>query len=142
MNHRRLFAPATASLEILLRECHSYNRMHDITSILRYTPEGRILQVLEGPKLAVQRLCYHGILSDPRHYYCQMLGEGALQLRSFATGMMGFRHAQSQDLRTLLGEGGPNSLSLIPRFYPRIHLLGMILDFVAQDQLPVWQEHL
>jgi len=131
MNHRRLFAPATASLEILLRECHSYNRMHDITSILRYTPEERFLQVLKGPKFAVRRLCYHGILSDPRHYHCQVPGEGVWPLRSFAIWTMGFHYTQSHDLHTLLGEGAPNSLSLVPRLYLRTHLLGMLLDFGA-----------
>ena len=128
-------------MAVLLRECNSHNRLYDITGTLRYTPDGRFLQVLKGPKFAVRRLCYHGILSDLHHYYCQMLGEGAWPLRSFATGMMGFRYAQSHDLRTLLGEAAPNSLSLIPRFYPRTHLLEMILDFVAQDQPPAWQEY-
>ena len=120
MNCGRCFAPATAPLAVLLRECHSYNRLHDITGTLRYTPDGRFLQVLKGPKFAVRRLYYHGILSDSRHYYCQVLGEGAWPLRSFVTGMMGLRHAQSHDLRTLLGEAAPNSLSLIPRFYPAL----------------------
>ena len=58
--------------------------------------------------------------------------------------MIGLRHAQSHDLRTLLGEAVYNGLTFnfIILFYTRIHLLGMILNFVAQDQLPVWQEHL
>jgi len=141
MNRGRCFAPATAPLAVLRRECHSYNRLHDIIGILRYTTEGWFLQVLEGPKSAVRRLYYHGILSDPCHYHCQVLGEGAWPLCSFAIWKMGFRYAQSHDLRTLLGEAAPNSLSLIPRFYPRTHLLEMILDFVAQDQPPAWQEH-
>ena len=50
MNHGHCFAPATAPLAVLLRECHFYNRLHDIIGILRYTPEGRFLQVLEGSK--------------------------------------------------------------------------------------------
>ena len=101
------------------------------------------MQVLKGPKFAVRRLCYHGIMSDPRHYYCQVLGEGAWLLCRFATWMMELRHAQSHDLRTLLGEAVYNGLifNFIILFYTRIHLLGMILDFVAQDQSPAWQEH-
>ena len=70
MNQGRCFAPAAALLAVLLRECHSYNRLHDIIGILHYTPEGRFLQVLEGSKSAVRLLYYHGILSDPHHYHC------------------------------------------------------------------------
>ena len=131
-----------AALAGLLRECQSYNRLHDITGLLLHTPEGRFLQVLEGPQAAVRRLYYHGILSDPRHYHCQVLGEGAWPQRSFARWTMGFRHAQSRELRTLLGETAPNSLGLIARPYPRTQLLAMLLDFVAQDSTPTCQEHL
>ena len=116
MNCGRCFAPATAPLAVLLRECHSYNRLHDITGILRYTLEGRFLQVLEGSKSTVRLLYYHGILSDPRHYHCQVLGEGTWPLHSFATWTMGLRHAQSHNLSTLLGEAAPNSLSIKLRF--------------------------
>ena len=116
INRGRCFAPATAPLAVLLRECHSYNRLHDITGILRYTLEGWFLQVLEGPKSAVRRLYYHGILSDPRHYHCQVLGEGTWPLHSFAAWTMGFHYAQSHNLRTLLGEAAPNSLSIELRF--------------------------
>ena len=116
MNQGRCFAPAAAPLAVLLRECHSYTRLHDIIGILHYTPEGRFLQVLKGPKFAVRRLYYHSILSDPRHYHCQVLGEGTWPLHSFATWTMGFHYAQSHNLRTLLGEAAPNSLSIKLRF--------------------------
>ena len=129
-----------ASLDALLRECRTYNRLHDITGVLLHTPEGRFLQVLEGRRAAVRRLYYHGILSDPRHYHCQVLGEGPWPQRSFATWTMGFRHAQAGDLRTLLGEATNNSLGLTPRPYPRPQLLGLVLDFVEQDLVPTWQE--
>jgi hypothetical protein len=129
-----------AALDALLRQCRTYNRLHDITGVLLHTPDGRFLQVLEGPRAAVRHLYYHAILSDPRHHHCQVLGEGPWPTRSFATWTMGFRHAQPHDLRTLLGELAPNDLGLMPRPYPRPQLLGLVLDFVEQDLIPAWQE--
>ena len=129
-----------AALDDLLHECRTYNRQHDITGVLLHTSEGRFLQVLEGPRTAVRRLYYHGILSDSRHYHCQVLGEGPWPTRSFATWTMGFRHAQPDDLRILLGEAASHSLGLTPRPYPRPQLLSLVLDFVEQDRIPTWQE--
>lgn len=128
------------ALDDLLLECRAYNQRHDITGVLLHTPEGRFLQVLEGPRAAVRRLYYHGILSDLRHFHAQVLGEGAWPQRSFATWTMGFRHAQAGDLRTLLGEAAPNDLGLISRPYPRPQLLGLVLAFVEQDRIPTGQE--
>jgi len=129
-----------AALADLLHQCRTYNRQHDITGVLLHTPEGRFLQVLEGPRTAVRHLYYHAILSDPRHHHCQVLGEGPWPQRSFATWTMGFRNAQAGDLRTLLGEATGDSLGLTPRPYPRPQLLGLVNDFVEQDPIPTWQE--
>ena len=125
-----------AALDALLRQARAYNRQHNITGVLLHTPEGRFLQVLEGPRAAVRHLYYHAILSDPRHHHCRVLGEGSWPTRSFATWTMGFRPAQPGDLRTLLGEATTNSLGLTPRPYPRAQLLGLVLDFVAQSHTP------
>ena len=130
---------ATA-LDELLHQCRTYNRQHGITGVLLHTPEGRFLQVLEGPRTAVRHLYYHAILSDMRHHHCQVLGEGPWPQRSFTTWTMGFRHAQPDDLRILLGEPISDSLGLSPRPYPRSQLLDLVLDFVAQDRVPTWQE--
>ena len=129
-----------AALYELLLQSRAYNRQHGITGVLLHTPEGRFLQVLEGPQAAVRHLYYHAILSDLRHHHCHVLGEGSWPTRSFATWTMGLRHAQAGDLRTLLGEATTNSLGLTPRPYPRPQLLGMVLDFVAQNHVPAWQE--
>ena len=129
-----------ATLDTLLRQCRAYNRQHDITGVLLHTPDGRFLQVLEGPRAAVRHLYYHAILSDPRHHHCQVLGEGPWPTRSFGTWTMGFRPAQPADLRTLLGEASTNPLGLTPRPYPRAQLLGLVLDFVALDRVPTGQE--
>ena len=130
----------TVALDVLLQQSRAYNRQHDITGVLLHTPEGRFLQVLEGPRAAVRHLYYHAILSDPRHHHCRVLGEGPWPERSFAAWTMGFRHALAYDLRTLLGEAAPNDLGLVPRPYPRPQLLGLVLDFVENDQIPTWQE--
>ena len=130
----------TIALDVLLQQSRAYNRQHDITGVLLHTPEGRFLQVLEGPRAAVRHLYYHGILSDQRHHHCQVLGEGPWPERSFATWTMGFRHAQPGDLRTLLGEATGDSLGLMPRPYPRQQLLGLVLDFIAQNSIPTGQE--
>ena len=129
-----------AALDALLRQARAYNRQHNITGVLLHTPEGRFLQVLEGPRAAVRHLYYHGILSDMRHHHCQVLGEGSWPQRSFATWAMGFRPALPADLRTLLGEATSDSLGLTPRPYPRPQLLGLVLDFVGQHRTPAWQE--
>ena len=129
-----------AALNTLLEQCRDYNQQHDITGVLLHTPEGRFLQVLEGPRAAVRHLYYHAILSDMRHHHCRVLGEGSWPTRSFATWTMGFRQAQPHDLRTLLGESAPNDLGLVPRPYPRPQLLGLVLDFVENNRIPTWQE--
>ena len=131
---------AAAALDTLLRQSRTYNQQHDITGVLLHTPEGRFLQVLEGPRAAVRHLYYHAILSDMRHHHCRVLGEGSWPTRSFATWTMGFRQAQPHDLRTLLGESAPNDLGLVPRPYPRPQLLGLVLDFVENNRIPTWQE--
>ena len=129
-----------ASLNGLLRQCRAHNQEHDITGVLRHTPEGRFLQVLEGPRTAVRHLYYHAILSDMRHHHCQALGEGSWPKRSFATWTMGFRHAQPHNLRTLLGEAAPNDLEVLPRPYSRPQLLGLVLDFMKNNRIPTGQE--
>jgi hypothetical protein len=128
-----------ADLDHLLRQCRAYNQAHDITGMLLHTSEGRFLQVLEGPRAAVRHLYYHAILSDMRHHHCRVLGEGSWPERSFATWSMGFRHAQPDDLRTLLGEPADHDLGLVPRPYPRLQLLGLVLDFVERTPVPAWQ---
>lgn len=129
-----------AALDELLHQSRAYNQQHDITGVLLHTPEGRFLQVLEGPRAAVRHLYYHAILSDTRHHHCRVLGEGAWPERSFAGWTMGFRHTQPHALRTLLGEEATDALGLVPRPYPRPQLLGLVLDFVEHDAVPTGQQ--
>ena len=50
-------------LTTLLNRSRMYNRYHDITGILLYTPDGRFLQVLEGPRQEVRNLYFNTIVA-------------------------------------------------------------------------------
>ncbi|OGX91757.1 BLUF domain-containing protein [Hymenobacter coccineus] len=129
------------ALAALLRRGRAHNQEHNISGVLLHTADGRFLQVLEGPKTAVRHLYYHVILSDTRHFHCQVISEGPCAQRSFADWTMGCRLAQAADLRTLLGEAPANTLGLAHRPYPRPQLLARLEHFVAQGPIETGQEH-
>ncbi|MFD1470220.1 BLUF domain-containing protein [Hymenobacter caeli] len=122
-------APALAAL---LQRGRAHNHAHNISGVLLHTFDGRFLQVLEGPRTVVRHLYYHIILSDTRHFHCQVLGEGPIARRSFAGWTMGCRLAHAADLRALLGEVLADDLGLTHRPYPRAQLLALLEDFIAQ----------
>jgi hypothetical protein len=129
-------------LEALLHRGRTHNRAHNITGLLVHTADGRFLQVLEGPKTAIRHLFYHVILSDTRHYHCQVISEGLCFQRSFADWSMGCRVTQLADLQQLLGETPATlSLGLTTRPYPRPQLLTLLQDFVSQGQAAPGQAH-
>jgi hypothetical protein len=128
-------------LAALLHRGRVHNQANNISGVLLHTADGRFLQVLEGPKTAVRHLFYHVILSDTRHFHCQIISEGACAQRSFAGWTMGCRVARSQDLRTLLGEAPTDSLGLTHRPYPRPQLLALLEEFVAQGPAETGQGH-
>jgi hypothetical protein len=128
-------------LAALLRRGRAHNQAHGISGVLLHTVGGRFLQVLEGPQTAVRHLYYHVILSDTRHFHCQVLGEGPCARRSFAGWTMGCRLARPADLRALLGEAPPDGLGLLHRPYPRPQLLTLLEAFVAQGAVETGQEH-
>ncbi|GAB3864863.1 hypothetical protein GCM10028824_02950 [Hymenobacter segetis] len=132
----------TPELVALLTQCRTNNLRDGITGLLLYTPDGRFLQVLEGSSEAVRRLYYQHIAVDPRHFSCRVLSEGPCQHRAFAEWSMGFRVAQPQHLRTLLGYVAPDSPGLlVPRPHTRPELLALLRDFVSQCQEESWVEH-
>jgi hypothetical protein len=118
-------------LAALLHRGRTHNQANNISGVLLHTSDGRFLQVLEGPKTAVRHLFYHVILSDTRHFHCQIISEGSCAQRSFAGWTMGCRVARPADLRTLLGEAPTDNLGLTHRPYPRPQLLTLLEDFVA-----------
>ena len=124
--------PFTASeLEALLYQARAYNRQVHVTGLLLHSPDGRFLQILEGEDADVRELYYQRILSDPRHYQCQVLGEGNCAERSFADWNMGYRVAQAEDLHALLQSGALNAPTRYgPKPTIRPELMELLLDFV------------
>jgi hypothetical protein len=131
-------APALAAL---LHRGRAHNQAHGISGVLLHTADGRFLQVLEGPQTAVRHLYYHVILSDTRHFHCQVLSEGFGARRSFGGWTMGCRLAHPADLRALLGEAPPDGLGLAHRPYPRPQLLALLEAFVAQGETATGLAH-
>lgn len=131
----------TQELTALLTQCRSSNQRDGITGLLLYTPDGRFLQVLEGEQAAVRHLYYQRITADPRHFNCRVLSEGSCRHRAFSDWRMGFRVAQPQHLRTLLGYVPPDSPALlVPRPHTRPELLALLHDFVQQGDVEFWLE--
>lgn len=129
-------------LQALLHRGRTHNQAHNITGLLLHTADGRFLQVLEGPKTAVRHLFYHVILSDTRHYHCQVVSEGLCFRRSFTDWSMGCRLAQLEDLQQLLGEAPDDlDLGLATRPYPRPQLLSLLQNFVGQGGILQEQSH-
>ena len=127
-------------LTALLYHSRAYNQRHEITGVLLYTPDGRFLQVLEGPRQAVRHLYFDTILADPRHYDCRVLGEGPNPSRSFPGWDMAFKAAQARDLRRLLAPVPPdNPALLVPRPHTRSELVALLLEFMASQQTPAYQ---
>jgi hypothetical protein len=125
----------TPELLTLLQRARAHNQRHAITGLLLYTPDGRFLQVLEGPQDDVRHLYYDRIVADPRHFSCHVFGEGFCPRRIFADWSMGFRPAQAQDLRRLLGCVPPdNPALLVPRPHTRAELVSLLWEFA--DRAP------
>lgn len=123
-------------LDALLAHARVRNRQRGINSILLYTPDGRFLQLLEGPREAVRELYYQHIVSDPRHYNCQLLSEGPSQAASFAGRCMDFFPAQAQDLRRLLAPVPvPGAALLVPRPHTQPELVELLLEFTQQGEV-------
>ena len=92
---------AEPELELLLTKSRVRNAAADVTGML-LVGEGRILQVLEGPVEAVQRL-YAIIERDPRHHHCRVLRERTILERDFARWSMGYQPLSGERLRGLPG---------------------------------------
>lgn len=131
-----------SELTVLLHQSRGYNRQHNITGLLLYTPDGRFLQVLEGSRSEVRHLYYDRILHDPRHYNWQVLSEGSCQQCSFANWSMGFRVASAQDLRRLLAPVPADIAALLmPRRRTRPEFMELLMEFVSANEEKTHSQH-
>ena len=123
-------------LDELLARARVRNQGRGLNSILLYTPDGRFLQVIEGPREAVRELYYQHLVPDPRHYNCQVLSEGPSEVASFGGRPMDFFPAQAQDLRRLLAPVPvPGAALLVPRPHTRPELVELLLEFTQRGAL-------
>lgn len=120
----------------LLKQARAHNRQLHVTGLLLHSSDGRFLQVLEGEETDVRQLYYQRIQPDPRHYHCEVLGEGRISGRSFAKWDMGFHVAQDNDITALLQSSAvlpPASPGRRPTICPE--LITLLLDFVGSKAL-------
>lgn len=123
-------------LHEMLEKARVRNQHHRINGLLLYTPDGRFLQVLEGPRDAVCELYYLRIVGDPRHYNCQVLDEGPSETSRFISEPMAFRPAQAQDLRQLLAPVRLRGAALrVPRPHTRPELIELLVEFMRGSEL-------
>ena len=123
-------------LHEMLEQARVRNQRHRINGLLLYTPDGRFLQVLEGPPEAVHELYFQHIVHDPRHYNCQVLSEGPSETCSFLSAPMAYRPAQAQDLRLLLAPvRQPGTALLVPRPHNQPELIELLVEFMRGNEL-------
>jgi len=92
-------------LMLILEQSRKWNSDHGITGMLIYIEgsfvslaqrqlsaemSGRFMQVLEGPKLEVERI-FNFIQTDPRHNDLIILDKAELSARNFESWTMGFK---------------------------------------------------
>ena len=89
------------------------NQRDDVTGLLLFNSR-RFLQVLEGPKDAVERI-FARIYDDPRHRAVVKLREGAIDTREFGQWAMAYddsarpSHSLKDKVAALLERAGPST---------------------------------
>ncbi len=94
-------------LEDLLAVSRRNNKRDSITGLLIYRfnegfGRGNFLQVIEGPKAAIDGL-WKDLSADQRHHTIIILDEGETQDRMFSDWSMGFRNFEDGDFRDYPG---------------------------------------
>ncbi len=90
-----------AELQRQLGRWRTTNAKLNITGLLLYSPDGHILQVLEGEAKQVHKL-FTTIAADFRHHSVLKLADGPVPNRAFADWSMGFRGVDAADFARLV----------------------------------------
>ena len=98
-------------LQELLEKSRRNNLAADITGMLLYR-DGKFMQTLEGPELAVQTV-REKIRNDPRHVKFTILMEGPILERSFGGWFMGFKKITRETLIDVPGYIDSDDLGLM-----------------------------
>ncbi len=116
----------------LLQKARIHNAAKGVTGLLLYAPDGRFIQVLEGPMEAIYQLYFEHITRDSRHSQVQLLAAGVLDRRRFSGWRMGFRHATPAALTELSGHFDTADAAFLLPLLPNLpsSLLDKLLDYV------------
>ncbi|GAA4049591.1 hypothetical protein GCM10022409_40270 [Hymenobacter glaciei] len=94
-----------AELQAELGRWRTTNASLNITGLLLFSTEGRIMQVLEGDAALVHQL-YTVIADDVRHRDVVKLADGPIPGRAFADWSMQFRSVEPADFSRLVPRPG------------------------------------
>ncbi|MGH1439269.1 MAG: BLUF domain-containing protein [Cellvibrionaceae bacterium] len=90
-----------AGLNALLNKARINNEVTSLTGMLLYS-EGSFLQIIEGPKPAVDNAFQH-IQKDSRHQAIKVLFEEKIESRNFTDWTMGFKHLENDQIAHIPG---------------------------------------
>lgn len=121
-----------SELAELLHRARIHNEANDLSGLLLYAPDGRFIQVLEGPMEAIHQLYFERITHDPRHQRHQLLAAGILDRRRFSSWSMGYRPATPAALTELAGHFDTTDATFLLPLLPNIPspLLDKLLDYM------------
>jgi hypothetical protein len=88
-------------LVALLEKSRKNNHAVDVTGMLLYN-DGNFMQLLEGPKPAVEKVLVR-IQADPRHRGIIQLLQGETEKRNFSEWAMGFKKMDKESVKDLPG---------------------------------------
>ena len=126
-------------LDALLARARGHNQQRGVNSVLLYTPDGRFLQLIEGPREAVRELYDQHLVADPRQHQCQVLSEGPGETASFGGRPMVFFPAQAEDLRRLLASVPvPGAALRVPRPRTLPEFAELLLEFMERYEAARW----
>lgn len=127
----------------LQQQAQAYNQAHGIASVLLHTPDGRLLQLLEGPETTVRRLYYQRLEADSRHRDCHIVAQGPALVPTLTGWFFEIRAAQPADLRALLAHVPSGNLALsVPRARTAPELAEALRAFVATHQAEAYAPQL